>query len=362
MDCRTNLSYPAASVSVILCTHNPRPDYLGRVLASLRGQTLPAQQWEFFLVDNACEQPLAEIWDISWHPHGRHIRENELGLTAARLRGIRESSGELLVFVDDDNVLAPDFLAQAAAIRARCPVLGVFGAGILEPEFEVQPPAKLRPYLHCLALRNNLSALWSNNVKDFQCTPCGAGLCVTRHLANFYRNFLEGLGIKAVLDRRGKRLFSSGDDFFSRLAAQVGLAFGVSPALRITHLISADRLRKQYFLRLIHDHSLSTGVMDYVLDGTQPSRTDLVWFVRLLLHGMRNGLFSMRCWWAAARGQDGAAQFISANGLSPAKAVTEGAQGTCLPTGLQPFSVIPFYHVTSRQRHSAEYEESLETT
>ena len=102
--------------------------------------------------------------------------------------------------------------------------------------------------------------------------------------------------------------------------------------------------------------------MDYVLDGTQPSRTDLVWFVRLLLHGMRNGLFSMRCGWAAARGQDGAAQFISANGLSPAKAVTGGAQGTCFPTGLQPSSVIPFYHVTSRQRHSAEYEESLETT
>src|ERR1700747_34864 len=126
-----------ASVSVILCTHNPRHDYLSRVLASLREQTLPAEQWEFLVVDNHSKQPLAEIWDISWHPHGRHIREDELGLTAARLRGIRESSGGLLVFVDDDNVLAPDFLDRAKAISARCPNLGVFGAGILEPEFEV---------------------------------------------------------------------------------------------------------------------------------------------------------------------------------------------------------------------------------
>ena len=129
-----------APVSVILCTHNPRRDYLSRVLASLRGQTLPAEQWEFLLIDNASRQPLAETWDISWHSCGRHIRVDELGLTPARLRGIQESSGKLLVFVDDDNLLAPDFLDQATAISAWCPALGVFGAGVLEPEFETQPP------------------------------------------------------------------------------------------------------------------------------------------------------------------------------------------------------------------------------
>ena len=161
-----------ASVSVILCTHNPRPDYLRRVLASLRGQTLPAEQWEFLLVDNASKQPLAEIWDISWHSRGKHIREDELGLTAARLRGIQESNGKLLVFVDDDNLLAPDFLEQATAISAQFPVLGVFGAGILEPEFEVQPPLKLRSRLNLLALRSAPSALWTNN---FQRRPMQTG-------------------------------------------------------------------------------------------------------------------------------------------------------------------------------------------
>src|SRR6516162_1217058 len=123
-----------ASASVILCTHNPRPDYLSRVLAALRGQTLPAEQWEFLLVDNASERPLAEIWDIFWHPSGRHIRENELGLTAARLRGIRESGGDLLVFVDDDNVLAPDFLERAAGIAEQYPFLGAWSGQCL-PKF-----------------------------------------------------------------------------------------------------------------------------------------------------------------------------------------------------------------------------------
>jgi hypothetical protein len=236
----------------------------------------------------------------------------------------------------------------------------VFGAGILEPEFEVQPPAKLRPYLNRLALRSTPSALWSNNAKDFQCTPWGAGLCVTRRVANCYRKFVEDLGITVVLDRRGERLFSGGDDVFSRVAAQVGLAFGVLPELRITHLIPARRLHPRYLLRLIRDHALSHGVLAYILDGTQPGRTNLVRYVHLLLHAMKNGLFSMRCRWAESRGEDAAAQFITAYRLSPGKALTAGAQGTYFPSGLQPVSVIPILQSSVRSQTFAEREESAE--
>jgi glycosyltransferase involved in cell wall biosynthesis len=287
------------------------------VLASLREQTLTAEQWEFLVVDNRSKQPLAEIWDISWHPRGRHIREDELGLTAARLRGIRESSGGLLVFVDDDNVLAPDFLDRAKAISARCPVLGAFGAGILEPEFEIQPPAELRSHMGMLALRSAPSVLWSHRAGDAHCRPWGAGLCVTRRAADFYWQFVADLGITAVLDRRGERLFSGGDDVFSRASAEIGLGFGVFPELRITHLISAAKLNKRYLLRLIHDHTFSHSVLDYMLNGIRPSRTDLVRYVRLLLHGMKNGPFSMRRQWALSQGAGHAAQFISANRLKP---------------------------------------------
>ena len=219
-------------------------------------------------------------------------------------------------------MLAPDFLVHCTAIPARYPFLGVFGAGLLEPEFEVQPPAELCPYLNLLGLRSTQLTLWSNNVKDFQSAPWGAGLCVTRHVANFYRQFVAELGVTAVLDRRGERLFSGGDDLFSRVAARVGLTFGVFPELRITHLISADRLRQHYLVQLIHDSALSHGVLDYVLDGVRPGRANLDWYVRLLLTGMKNGLFSMRCRWAELRGKDGATQFISANHLSPEKGLT----------------------------------------
>ena len=334
------------SLSVILCTHNPRPDYLCRVLASLRGQTLPAEQWEFLLVDNASKQPLAEMCDISWHSRAKHVREDELGLTPARLRGIHESNGKLLVFVDDDNLLAPDFLEQATAISAQFPVLGAFGAGILEPEFEVQPALELRPHFYLLALRNSPSALWTNNAADVQCRPAGAGLCVTRPVANFYRQSVADLGIAAaVLDRRGQRLFCAGDDFFSLAAAKLGFHFGVFPELRITHLISAARSNRQYLLRLIHDHAFSQRVLAFMLDGIQPERIDLTRYVHLILHGMKNGPFSMRCQWAASRGRDGAARFISTNGLNPS-GFTRSIAGSNNGTGPSLWlSVIPIFQL-----------------
>ena len=74
-------------ISVIVCTHNPRPHYLTRVLEALRDQTLPIEQWELLIIDNASHQPLTETsWDLSWHPRARIVREEELGIAAARVR------------------------------------------------------------------------------------------------------------------------------------------------------------------------------------------------------------------------------------------------------------------------------------
>jgi glycosyltransferase involved in cell wall biosynthesis len=118
-------------VSVVVPTHNPREKYLARVLDALRVQTLSKDLWEVVVVDNNSTKPLslttghrddrttgaktAEI-DLSWHPQAKIVREERLGLTFARLRGFAEAKGELIVMVDDDNVLAPDYLETAVEI------------------------------------------------------------------------------------------------------------------------------------------------------------------------------------------------------------------------------------------------------
>ena len=125
--------------SVIICTHNPRADYLQRVLEALRSQTLPQARWELLLVDNASRERLSGAWELFWHSQARILHEPQIGLTHARLRGISESTGDLLVFVDDDNVLAADYLANALALASAWPNLGAFGASI-SAEFETPPP------------------------------------------------------------------------------------------------------------------------------------------------------------------------------------------------------------------------------
>jgi len=284
--------------SIIICSHNPRPDYLRRTLSALEQQTLARERWELLMIDNASTDRLADVWNLTWHPNGRHLREDEPGLTPTRLRGIKEARGDILVFVDDDNVLASDFLGRIEAISQQYSYLGVFGSGAVEPEFEIQlPPELVRladqhgGVLPLLALKRVSSPSWSNNPMDRSCMPWGAGLCVTRSTAAYYLELTQRLNINEILDRRGKELFCSGDDLFSWAAAALGKGFGVFPELRVSHLISAERVQPGYFLRLIHGWWLSESVLNYLLTGVEPRRIGLERIARILLGGVKNGLF-----------------------------------------------------------------------
>src|SRR5205809_7879858 len=97
-------------LSVLMCAHNPRMDYLARVLQALKEQDLPCSEWELLLIDNASRVPLAGACDLTWHPHARYLVETEVGRMPARLRAFCEAQCEILVFVDDETVLAPDYL------------------------------------------------------------------------------------------------------------------------------------------------------------------------------------------------------------------------------------------------------------
>jgi glycosyltransferase involved in cell wall biosynthesis len=304
-------------VSVIICSLNPRPDYFGRVLESLRAQTLATDQWELLLVDNASDRPLADSWDLSWHPHHRKVREEEQGLTPARLRGIKESEGQLIVFVDDDNLPASDYLERALEVERAYPYLSVFGAGALKPEFEVEPRPHVRHLCPLLGLRTVSRPLWTNNPKDSPCIPWGAGLCAKRAAAIVYVQLVERMGIGHLLDRRGSHLFSGGDDLFSWVSAQAGWGFGLFPTLRITHLVRAERVSEPYLLRLINDHAYSHAILRYVLSGELPPHLQPPDKIRILLHGVRRGRFSMKCHLASASGVERAVRDIASEDVHP---------------------------------------------
>lgn len=246
-------------LSVVVCTHDPRPDYLARTVDGLRRQSVAGTDWEFLIVDNASKTPVGRAL-AAWHPQGRVIREERLGLTNARLRGIADSSAPLILFVDDDNILREDYLEQVLRIHARLPMLGCFGAAVITPEYEEQPAVDMRPFMGMLALRDAKESRWSNDPND-PFTPWGAGLVVTRQVAETVAASVRGDPLKEQLGRTGKSLNSCEDDEFSWVACESGAGRGVFTELQLTHLIPKGRVQKDYLLRLAEGHAYSRTLL-----------------------------------------------------------------------------------------------------
>lgn len=248
-------------LSVIICTHNPRPAFISRTLEALRGQTLPSTEWDLLIIDNASHPPVANVVNLEWHPNAYQFTEEILGLTPARLLGIRKSRGELIVFVDDDNVLDKDYLANAAKIYDEYPFLGAFGASI-EAEFEVDPPLSIRPYLERLAIRPTSRDHWSNAKKWSEATPFGAGMCVRREVAELYAERVQSDSLRFTLGRKGKGLNGGEDIDLAWTSLLLNKGTGCFARLRLRHLIPKDRLTESYIERL----QVGSGYTETILE------------------------------------------------------------------------------------------------
>jgi glycosyltransferase involved in cell wall biosynthesis len=242
-------------ITVITCTYNPRPDHLARTVAALRAQTHPVADWEYLLVDNNSTDPVSV--DLAWHPRARLLSEPKPGKVHALLRSVSEAQGDLLVIVDDDNVLSPDYLETAVNVADTKPFLGVWGGQIL-PEFEAPPPDWAQPYLNSLTLRRLQREEWSNLHNGP--APAGAGMCLRVCVA---RRFVENLAAhpeRLQLGRTGSSVLTGEDWEMSLAACDLGLGMGHLPQLQLTHLIAARRLEMNYLLHLVETMSFSRQV------------------------------------------------------------------------------------------------------
>ena len=251
------------NVSVLICTYNPRADYFGRCLESVHAQSLSRDEWELVVIDNRSDELLAPRIDLSWHPAARVVREDMLGLTPARLRGIREAAGQVLIFVDDDNVLDADYLEAALRVAVERPFLGSW-SGQCRPQFEAPPPEWTRRYWGNLVIREFDKDVWSNLPRLPDTMPCGAGLCVRRSVANHYLRLHEQRERAFQLDRMGDSLLSGGDNDLAACACDIGLGVGLIAALKLTHLIPPERLTERYLVRLAEGIYCSAVVLSYL--------------------------------------------------------------------------------------------------
>ncbi len=266
-------------ISVLICTHNPRPEFLERTLRALTAQTLPRDQWELLVIDNASATPVRDAFDLGWHPQGRHLHVGTVGKTHALLAGTGQSRGELLVVVDDDNLLAPDYLETAARFSRDWPMLGVWGGAVIG-EFETPPPAWSRRYWHYLAVRAVEHDLWACLPGLHEALPFGAGMCVRRVVLETYAAQLTRDPRRAGLDPVGRELLRAGDLDVALTAYDCGLGAGRFAALQLTHLIPSSRCELSYLLQLASGAEYSGVLLKYFrgLHRAPESRLDQLMF------------------------------------------------------------------------------------
>jgi len=238
-------------ITVVIPTHNPNRLRLKRTLMGIAAQTWPVAQREVLLIDNASKVPLQSADFADELPDVTVLREDRLGLTAARIRGFEAAQGDLIVLVDDDNELAVTYLAAAAQALGSDPQLGAVGGRSL-PDFESPPPAWSREFDGLLALRDPGSvperAQWLAGVPQSYppCAPIGAGMVLRREAAAAYLKALELHPQRRGLDRTGNRLISGGDNDLVMSALEAGWAVAYRPELSLLHLIPAHRSETKY--------------------------------------------------------------------------------------------------------------------
>jgi glycosyltransferase involved in cell wall biosynthesis len=129
------------TLSVVLPTYN-RKEILSRVLEALESQTRRDLILEILVVDDGSSDGTNELVSRQAAEAAvaiRMLRQQNQGLAAARNHGIREAKGEIILFIDDDEIPAPNLVEEHMAWHQQHPDLNFGMVGYIPWSPEVRP-------------------------------------------------------------------------------------------------------------------------------------------------------------------------------------------------------------------------------
>jgi glycosyltransferase involved in cell wall biosynthesis len=235
-------------LTVGVCTYNPNDSALARALDAIVEQIVTEPSTELIVVDNNSDPPLHDRGLLALYPL-KLLREPTPGLTAAREKVIEHAEGDVIVFVDDDNILGASYLRTVCRAFEDDQRLGLLGGAVI-PEFEFPAPSWLVHFEGYIAIRRYPPDLrvtvsepgWSEYF------PIGAGMSVRRDLAEAY--IADCRATSHIQGRRGSALSSGEDLDLGMFILNRGYTLVVDGSLRLTHLIGATRTEGSYIERL----------------------------------------------------------------------------------------------------------------
>lgn len=269
------------SIDVVICTYN-NAVLLDRVLDALaQQQVAPHVHWQALVVNNNCTDATAAVVE-------KHVQSGRLplqtvlepvqGLTPARLCGVQNTIGDWIAFVDDDCLLAPDWVEQAAKFAAAHPDCGAFG-GMVVLDWETPPPEFVLSYGYSFAQQEH-----GLEPKRMACLV-GAGLVIRRAALSD-----SGWVDKQLLaDRVGKKLISGGDvEIALRIAAKYEIWY--NPDCQLKHIIPARRISLEYLKKI----NLGLGSSKLFGDSMLWQHSYASWFLYSTGYGLREAISLLR--------------------------------------------------------------------
>ena len=233
-------------MSIIVCTYN-RDEFLIKCLEHLSNQSAEKNQYEIIVINNNSNDDTEKVCLNFENDHPdllyKYILEEQQGLSYSRNRGIMESSGELISYIDDDAFADYEFVKNLIRYFDQNPAVGAIG-GKVTPVYQEDPPPWMSRYLLPL-----VAALDKGNYpKPFRGMefPIGANMAFRRLTLKSMELFDTGLG------RKGHFLGSGEEkDLFLRLKKEKCKIHYV-PSVKVMHSIPKSRLKPEYIKRMAH--------------------------------------------------------------------------------------------------------------
>jgi len=230
-------------VSVIICTYN-RERFLGDTLESVAAQPFPKEQVQIVLVDNNSTDSTPAIAERfkETHPDSEvvYVIETNQGHTYARNRGIKESDGDILLFLDDDVLLDPGYLTRLVHHYETMPDLAASGGRVIV-RYENERPVWMSRFLEPMLGHQDFGRAVKSYAKNSYPVGCSMAFRAS--------TFTQTGVFNPDLGRRGTALGGNDEkDMLFRVRA-AGLNITYLPDVILEHRIDDRRLTHDYVRR-----------------------------------------------------------------------------------------------------------------
>ncbi len=125
--------FSSPAVSIVMPTWN-REGLVGAAIRSVQAQTFT--DWELIVIDDGSADGTKQlVQSFGSDDRIRYVAQEHLGQVASRNHALRLTRGELVAYLDSDNIWYPEFLSAAVAVFAARPDVDcAYGATIRDHE------------------------------------------------------------------------------------------------------------------------------------------------------------------------------------------------------------------------------------